>query len=94
MADFGGQRFPQENWPEPTTFQEELQQKWNPEVGDCRQELVFIGIGMDELAIYDSLQECLLTDEEFAEGIEAWQNLADPFPRWDFSVEQAIADRQ
>ena len=85
---------PQEYWPESTTFQEELQQKWNPEVGDCRQELVFIGIGMDELAIYDSLQECLLTDEEFSEGIEAWQNLADPFPRWDFSVEQAIADRQ
>lgn len=72
-------------------FQSKLEKIWNPEVGDCRQELVFIGIGMDEIALYDSLQECLLTDEEFALGIEAWKQFQDPFPEWNMSVEEALA---
>ena len=82
---------PRENWPDAPTFQQELEQKWNSEGGDCRQELVFIGIGMDEIAIYDSLQACLLTDEEYEEGIESWQSFSDPFPRWELTVEEALA---
>ena len=74
-------------------FQSELERKWNAEVGDCRQELVYIGIGMDELAIYDSLQECLLTDEEMALGIQAWTQFRDPFPAWSISVDEALAAR-
>ena len=92
--DFGGfwwAAVPREHWPESSTFEEELENKWHPEVGDCRQELVFIGIGMDEIAIYDSLQECLLTDEEYAAGIEAWKSLQDPFPKWNLSVDEAIS---
>ncbi|MEE2642617.1 MAG: GTP-binding protein [Planctomycetota bacterium] len=82
---------PREHWPESASFQEELDKKWNPEVGDCRQEMVFIGIGMDEIALFDSLEECLLTDEEVITGIEAWQEFDDPFPVWDFTVDQALA---
>ena len=78
---------------ESDNFQAELERKWHPEVGDCRQELVYIGIGMDEIAIYDSLQECLLTDEEFSEGIEAWKSFHDPFPQWNISVDDALAAR-
>ena len=92
--DFGGfwwAAVPRENWPDAPTFQQELEQKWDSEVGDCRQELVFIGIGMDEIAIYDSLQACLLTDEEYAEGIGSWQSFTDPFPRWELTVEEALA---
>ncbi|HBE69816.1 MAG TPA: hypothetical protein DDW52_16850 [Planctomycetaceae bacterium] len=95
--DFGGfwwAAVPQEHWPDSPEFQADLERKWNADVGDCRQELVFIGIGMDEIAIYDSLQACLLTDEEYAAGIEAWQGFSDPFPRWDVSVEQALAARE
>ena len=94
--DFGGfwwAAVPREHWPESDTFQAEVEQKWHPEVGDCRQELVFIGIGMDEIAIYDSLQECLLTDDELASGIEAWKCFQDPFPRWDMSVDKALSAR-
>ncbi|MEM9353522.1 MAG: GTP-binding protein [Planctomycetota bacterium] len=94
--DFGGfwwAAVPQEHWPESESFQADLEGKWHPEVGDCRQELVFIGIGMDEIAIYDSLQDCLLTDEELAEGIDAWQDFEDPFPKWNVSVEEALAAR-
>ncbi len=84
---------PQEHWPESETFQAEIQQKWDPDVGDCRQELVFIGIGMDEADIRKSLEECLLTDEEAAQGIEAWKQLPDPFPKWDVRLEDALAAR-
>ncbi len=54
-----------------------------PDVGDCRQELVFIGIEMDEAAIRQSLEECLLTANDFAAGPFEWLKFPDPFPRWD-----------
>ena len=94
--DFGGfwwAAVPREHWPESTSMQEEIERRWHPEVGDCRQELVFIGIGMDDVAIYDSLEACLLTDEEYAAGMDAWQRFQDPFPKWDVSVKEALAAR-
>jgi len=60
-------------------------------VADCRQELVFIGIDMDEIAIYDSLQECLLTDAGLALGPAAWASFSDPFPRWNCTVDDFLA---
>ena len=94
--DFGGfwwAAVPREHWPETDTFHAEIERKWHPEVGDCRQELVFIGIGLDETAINDSLEECLLTDEELEAGIEAWKQFSDPFPQWKLSVDEALAAR-
>jgi hypothetical protein len=38
---------------------------------------------MDEAAIRQSLDECLLTAEEFAAGPFEWLKFPDPFPRWD-----------
>ncbi|MDG2382256.1 MAG: hypothetical protein P8N76_11345 [Pirellulaceae bacterium] len=43
--------------------------------------------------IYDSLQECLLTDKEFSAGIEAWKRFQDPFPRWNLNVDEALSAR-
>lgn len=41
--------------------------------GDCRQDLVFIGVGMDEDAIRKALDNCLLqTKEEFAHFKQQW----------------------
>lgn len=73
---------PREEWPDVPEFQTSLEKLWHPEVGDCRQELVLIGIGMDEIALYDSLEDCLLTDEELARGPTAWRDFPDPFPPW------------
>jgi G3E family GTPase len=92
--DFGGfwwAAIPKTHWPSVDAIRREIDQRWHPEVGDCRQEMVFIGIDMDEIAIYDSLQECLLTDEEFAQGVEAWLGIPDPFPKWNSSVEDVLA---
>ena len=91
--DFGGfwwAAIPREHWPDVESIRQAIETKWYPGVGDCRQELVFIGIGMDEIDLYDSLQACLLTDEEMASGPVGWQDIADPFPLWNRSVEDLL----
>jgi hypothetical protein len=51
--------------------------------GDRCQELVWIGINMDEAGIRAMLDSCLLTDGELALGAEAWAaHIEDPLPPW------------
>jgi G3E family GTPase len=57
-------------------------------VGDRRQELVMIGVGIDAAAWREKFDACLLTDEEYAAGPQAWQGFADPFPAWGFDEEE------
>lgn len=57
--------------------------RWHPVWGDRCQELVWIGIDMDEAAIRAMLDGCLLTDAEMALGPEGWlDQLEDPLPPW------------
>ena len=91
--DFGGfwwAAVPQSHWPKVEAIRSEIERRWHDDVGDCRQELVFIGIGIDEIELHDSLQACLLTDEEMLLGIEAWQRLDDPFPPWNIKLEDFL----
>lgn len=55
---------------------------WEPEYGDRRQEIVFIGIETPRQAIEDALDACLLTDAEMAAGPSAWGSFDDPLPEW------------
>ncbi|MCB1019514.1 MAG: GTP-binding protein [Acidobacteria bacterium] len=55
---------------------------WEPEHGDRRQEIVFIGIETPQQAIENALDACLLTDAEMAAGPDAWASLEDPLPEW------------
>ena len=48
-----------------------------------RQELVFIGQGLDQEKMTQKLNECLLTEEEVLKGREYWETLKDPFPAWE-----------
>ena len=95
--DFGGfwwAAIPRDHWPDVPSIRTEIESRWNEQVGDCRQEMVFIGIGMDEIDLYDSLQACLLSDEELAQGPQLWQEFADPFPKWNVTVQEALSRLQ
>jgi G3E family GTPase len=48
--------------------------------GSTRQELVFIGTGLDASGLRAELDGCLLTDAE--SGMD-WRGAPDPFPEWD-----------
>ena len=61
---------------------ERILDKWVDGVGDARQELVLIGMGMDEDALRARLDECLLTDAEMALRPQAWAQWDNPFPGW------------
>jgi G3E family GTPase len=65
----------------------ELEASWDPLLGDRQNEIVFIGIGMDEEAIRDRLDACILTTDEFADGFDGWRRYPDPLPEWDMSCD-------
>ena len=73
---------PPEDRPQTPEFEASLAKLWHPEVGDCRQELVFIGQKLDREAITRALDRCLLTDPEMSSGTLAWSAYPDPFPLW------------
>ena len=52
---------------------------WEPEFGDRRQEIVFIGMEIDRAGLEASLNGALLTEEEMAGGPEDWKLFKDPF---------------
>ena len=73
----------EEEWPESAEALVYIRSKWQEPWGDCRQELVFIGQGLDENAIRAKLDAALLTDAELAAGPDSWRRLDDPFPAWE-----------
>jgi G3E family GTPase len=73
---------PNEEWPTDAAQRAEIDRYWVAEVGDCRQELVFIGQDLDVSRLVEELDECLLNDAEMALGYDAWGAMADPFGPW------------
>ncbi|PAU52311.1 4-hydroxytetrahydrobiopterin dehydratase [Pseudomonas sp. PIC25] len=73
---------PREHWPQDEESLAAIMRHWTAEVGDCRQELVFIGQNIDFARLSAELDDCLLTDSEWNEGVDAWRRLPDPFSRW------------
>lgn len=47
-----------------------------------KQELVLIGIDMNEERLTSMLDRCLLTDDELALGEDGWKSFSDPFSPW------------
>ena len=65
----------QAQWPLDEYRLQNIMAKWDSIVGDCRQELVFIGQGLDTQALQRALDNCLLSAQEIAAGPSAWQAL-------------------
>ena len=59
-----------------------IHEKWVEPFGDMRQELVFIGQGLDKNKIVKLLDECLLSKEDLLLGVKHWKTFSDPFPKW------------
>lgn len=72
----------QSEWPDDPDYLASIAEKSDGPWGDRRQELVLIGMGMDEAALRARLDACLLDDAEMASGPTAWARLPDPFPVW------------
>jgi G3E family GTPase len=74
---------PRERWPQSEAFNQHVLAKWDPRFGDRRQELVFIGIDMDEAALRARLDACLTDpNPKVGQVIKARTDLVDPFPIW------------
>ncbi|MEM8591771.1 MAG: GTP-binding protein, partial [Pseudomonadota bacterium] len=79
---------PKERWPTHPQVRDYIAANWMEPWGDRRQELVFIGSGIDWPALKASLNSCLVP-EHLAPGPDALPDLPDPFPRWRRSEEAA-----
>ena len=74
---------PKENWPTDEEYLANLERQWVEPFGDMRQELVFIGQGVDQSSMTKALDECLLSEEDVLRGKAYWTTLQDPFPLWE-----------
>lgn len=74
---------PESSWPTDEEDLEAIKEKWVEPFGDMRQELVFIGQGINADAFTQALDECLLSEEDMARGKAYWTSLDDPFPLWE-----------
>lgn len=71
---------PRDRWPDHPEALAEMRRNWAEPWGDRRQELVFIGAGMDKAALTARLDAALVEAAEFTP--DAWAHLPDPFPQW------------
>jgi len=73
---------PKEEWPDEPGRLAEIEASIEGDDGDRRQEIVIIGVDVDEAVMRARLDACLLTDEEMKLGLSGWALLPDPFPIW------------
>jgi len=72
---------PQEHWPDDERARTYARSLWVEPFGDRRQEIVFIGAGIDWPQLTQWLDACVL-GEEAGDDLSAFAGLADPFPAY------------
>ena len=79
---------PKEHWPTDAASLAEIEKISKGPNGDCRQEIVLIGSGMDREALTAMLDAALLTEEELAMERDEWiARFTDPFPEWNMAID-------
>ena len=93
MAGLWWDAVDKEDWPENPEWLEGIEKNFRDangkpsEHGDRRQEIVIIGIEMNQDKITAMLDKCLLTDAEMQAGLTEWKKFSDPFPIWETKEE-------
>ena len=72
---------PEERLPKDENTKAYIRTHWSEPWGDRRQEIVFIGSGIDWQQIKTKLDECLVPKAQ-ASSVEDLPDLTDPFPIW------------
>ena len=72
---------PEERLPKDENTKAYIKTHWSEPWGDRRQEIVFIGSGIDWQQIKTKLDECLVPKAQ-ASSVEDLPDLTDPFPIW------------
>ncbi len=76
---------PKERWPTQDAVRAYMEHHWQEPWGDRRQEIVFIGSGIDWPDLEARLDACLLP-EDMATGPDDLPDLVDPFPEWKYKA--------
>ncbi|MEM7376934.1 MAG: GTP-binding protein, partial [Pseudomonadota bacterium] len=69
-----------EHWGHPPGERPDERPEWHERFGDRSQQIVFIGQDLDEPALRQRLDDCLLDEETAARNSETWRDLHNPFP--------------
>jgi len=79
---------PQESWPQHDSVKEYIADHWQEPWGDRRQEIVFIGSGVDWAGIKSRL-DAALVPESIASSPDALPDFPDPLPQWRMAEQAA-----
>lgn len=82
VAGYWWAAVPYEHWPEDQSSRDAIEKSWDDLTGDARQEIVLIGMDMDQAALTAQFDACLLTDDEMALGAKEWELFDNPFTGW------------
>lgn len=82
VAGYWWAAVPDEHWPEDQNSRDAIERNWDDLTGDARQEIVLIGMDMDQDALTAQFDACLLTDDEMALGANEWEQFDNPFTGW------------
>ena len=72
---------PQEKWPDNAIAMKYVSDIWEEPFGDRRQEIVFIGSGIDWPKLSMRLDDALM-DVDSVEALKDHAKMADPYPKW------------